>query len=137
MTLVQNIKDRYLAYSHFTEFVKKHTPEIFSERQLRKVYSSRIEGMIANYIRLSSKSENCDTVRNENANLEKQEEAVTITPAEVRCIIINAGKETEIGKANLRIKVAYWIICYCPWLLNIIYPVYHPVRKLVFRYFRK
>ena len=121
---IQNIRDRCLAYTHYAAFVNKHTPKLFSKRQLRKIQLSQINWMIANYIRIYVNSKSLET--------DTRIQNVTIEPDELRNIIVDAGIQNDISRAGIRTKVAYQLIRVCPQILKVIYPVYHPFRLLVY-----
>ena len=105
----KNLEDRTLALSHLEEFVRLHTPGIFQAAQFIKIRQAVLNGLIASYAR-----------RN------------TITDkAELRRQIIALGESEGTEQLGLRTKTAYRMICSCPWLLKLLYPVYHAARMAV------
>lgn len=113
----KTVNDFILAYSHFTSFVEANTPEIFTTEQLRKSRQRCLSGLLIFYFRWFGK------IKNEGAPFDE----------DLRKTIIEKEKETGIDACNLRKKVAYWMICVCPTLLRMIYPLYRPARFFLWR----
>ena len=117
----ENINDRNLAFAHFETFIEANTPEIFTIEQLNKRRQGRLNGMISLYIQYSEKSADSGEMTGEKL---KQE-------------IIECGKEIGIKSCGVRTRAAYWMLCSCPFLLKLLYPIYRPVRLLVWAIIRR
>ena len=102
--------DQLLAYSHFKEYVEKHTPEIFTEEQLIKCRQAHLNLMIGYYRIILKETNN------------------SIDDKELRKQIINVGSEISIGNCPFHRRIYYWMICYCPWLIQVVYPIYRNVQ---------
>ncbi len=103
----KNLEDRKLAIDHLAAFVEEHIPEVFGEEHLRKVRQMNLGSMMAYYAR------------------------GRVDTSEIRAAC------EEIGTAGLsfRFRIAMWMIRRCPWMLRMIYPVYRPIRLLVWKAF--
>lgn len=101
-------EDRKLAYDHIIAFVKKNSPEVFSETDLYIVLKSRMSTMLKFYVKGAADIRN---LRSTCENLDPQ-------------------------KLGLRGKMAYYMIRWSPWLLKVFYPVYHPLRMLLLRFYK-
>ena len=106
--------DMLTAYRHFDAFVEENTPEIFTEEQLRKNREARLYRLLRIYIRYALK--------------EGGEEG-----EELRREILATGLELDLRSFKFKIRAAYAMIRFCPWLLRVSYTLYHPVRDLVWR----
>ncbi len=111
----KNLEDRKKAFSHFEEFVRAHTPEIFSEKDALKFRSTMLNGMIASYAQIRPDDEDLGEVQME----------------ELRKEIIAMGQ--QIGKCTIKHRVAFFMLKHCPWMLNVAYSLYRPLRLLVMR----
>ena len=105
-----NIRDCILACSHWTSFVNEHTPGLFLKDQLRKTQQPLLEAMIVYYARFSGETA---FEEKEYCNNLKQH-------------IISISKETRFY-SRFPLMACYWMILLCPWLLRILYPVYHSI----------
>lgn len=114
---LKNLSDHLRAHSHFSAFIEANTPEIFNIEQLRKRRQICLQGMFSLYFRCSGKTKAEGELLYED----------------LRKMIIDKGKETKIGSCDFRIRVAYWMLCVCPNLLRIIYPLYRLRRLFIFR----
>lgn len=112
----KNEFDNVLAYTNLVSFVAAKTPDIFTAGQLNECRVVLINKMIFYYVR------HLDDFDEKGGFKEKLKKQIT-----------------DVGVENLRLstKVGYWMICWCPWLLQILVPVYSPVRRFVWRVIRK
>ncbi len=101
----KNMDDRKRACEHLEAFVRAHTPEVFNKRQLKKARELHLSGVISWYLHGLIDAEK----------------------------VVAAGRETGAEGCGIRIKAAYFVICFCPWLLKVLYPVYRPIRMLVWK----
>lgn len=113
---IENIRDRELACAHLTAFVAAHTPEIFTEKQLKKTRQSRLNNMMAEFATVKSAEKKTNSLEQRNQ-------------------IISLGKEMGMKNCTFRTRAAYAMVRFCPWLLKISYPINLPIRLLVFRIF--
>ena len=110
-----NMSDYIGAFSYVDSFVVKHTSEVFSTNQLRKVRLKNLERFISVYIRSLSRFGN-----NWSEFRKKLREKIVES---VKCT----------NNLHFKFKIASLMICYCPWLLRIMYFVYHPIRLTYYR----
>ena len=106
----KNIEDRKKTFSCLEEFALSHTPEIFNEEHLRKIRSSWLTYMIVSYIQISSGDE-------------VQKEALK---KEISATARQIGAEN----CTILVRIALFMVQYCPWLLKKMYSVYRPFRIL-------
>jgi len=108
----KNIDDRKRAFSRLEEYMRAHTPKIFSEgRVQKKIHSSGLIGMILCYIRFSFGGE-------------VQREAL-------RKEILATGQQIGVESCTIRCRGAFFIVKYCPWLLKTVCSAYRLFRILV------
>ena len=105
-----NINDSALANGHFISFVMQNTPDIFTGENLRKSRLAWLRRMTSYYAQLSR-----GTDKPLKSHLRRQ--------------ILALGKETGLSGCGIPQITVYWMICYCPWLLNVIYPAYRVIRQ--------
>lgn len=110
-----NLNDLFLTFSRIDSFIKMHMPSIFTEKQWKKSRQSRINVMIVCYIRIFGIDE--IDIKAFGEILRNQ--------------IIETTKEIGIANCGLKTMIAYQMMLYCPWLLRIVYPLYHPARMFV------
>lgn len=103
----KNLDDKNLANSHLETYVQAHTPEIFNPEKLQKIHLSNLNRLMEYYVQQQS-----------NNDKELREE------------IISAGQKIGIQNYNMRIKVAYEILRFCPGLFRIAHLLYHMFRLL-------
>ena len=113
----ESIRDLFLAYSHFDEFVKEHVPEVFSEETIALLEQRRMIQKISQFASLSRKK---DPEQKEYSE-------------ELRRQIIASGKTAELRDYKFSTQVCYWMICICPRLLVVFIQVLNPVRLFVKR----
>lgn len=116
----QHFDDFSLAFAHFNAFVAANTPGIFTVDQLKKWRWEHIYWLIKLYARFSSKALG----------------SMGITDEELIRKIMEEVREVGIENCSLRIKAACRMLCTCPWLLRMLFPIYLPVRSLVWKIFR-
>ena len=112
------LKDQILAYLRVNEFVAENLSNVLPEEYLQKNRQTCLNSMMAAYVRLFKVKENFDK-KAEGEKLRQQ--------------IVRVGDETEIVKCNIRTRIAYQVIRFCPWLLRIAYPFYRPIRIMIYR----
>lgn len=116
-----NIRDWIMAFTQYAAYVEEHIPDVFTRDHLTRVRQLQLHGMIARYLQSSRQ-------------LGKDGKAFV---HDLRNQIIASGRKTGIDSFDLRTKVLYVMICWCPWLLKAIYLVYRPARQLVWMLFRR
>lgn len=104
----KNISDFFRAHAHAISFIEANTPGIFTTEQLGKKRQSYLSGLISLYLRCYGKTKDDTELLDED----------------LRKMIIEKGKETGIETTGFRTRAAYWMLCVCPNLLRIIYPLY-------------
>ena len=111
----ENIRDWERAYAHYVRFVSENTPEIFTPAQCLRVQSGMLGGMIGQYVRCFGRAD--------------------IDSAALRERIMALGGRIGAGGLKWKTWVALAMLRSCPWLLRTVYPVYRPIRQLVYRVF--
>ena len=106
----ENVSDHMLAFSHLEAFVREHIPEVFCEEQLKKIRQHRLDRMIVYF----AKSTGDDRLRRK-----------------LKSRIVSAAEEWGIEDFGIRTKAAYRMVCRCPRLLEMLYPIYHHVRVFI------
>ena len=113
----ENISDKDRAYAHYEAFVRDHVPKVFTKVQLNRFSQARLNCMIADYsksVRSTQKID--DAFQNE---LSRRAMAY--------------GKNAGIDSFRLRTKVAYYVLSSCPWILQLIFPLYYSIRMAVWK----
>lgn len=108
----KNIKDMKLAWSHRDEYIQKNTPGIFREDQIDKCRRAWLNTLIVYFIKNSSDSQIKEKLKEE---------------------ILAAEKAVGIKTCGIRTRMAYRMVCFCPWLLRLAYSLYLPARLQVLR----
>lgn len=108
-----NLSDRMLAYSLIDEFVEKNTPSIFSKDDLKRRLQTTLKGNISLYVRYKNKK--------------------NIVAVELRNQIMKTGKEIGLDTLNFQSKVGFFMLCHCPIILRLAYPIYVPIRRLTYK----
>lgn len=111
-----NLADQLLSCSQVFAFVQDNTPRLFTPQQLKLVCQSYLNGMMSGYIRY------CGKYRGD------------AFAKEARRQIIVFGRKIGIDNVKFRMRVAYCMLCFCPWLLRLLYPVYHSIRMEILRF---
>ena len=101
-----NIRDRQLAFEHMRAYVASHIPDIFTEEQLRGFLLRHLRTQI----RLLTKVKGKDLF----VRLREQ--------------IISLGNEIGMENCGFQTRTAYRMVCRCPWLLKMIYPIYRVLK---------
>lgn len=107
-------RDRLLASSQMVSFIEDRTPEIFSLEQLEKKYESYLTEMIGTYILFSKR-------RDSEASSFSEE-------LRDKIVAIRNNRRVRIEKYSLKTKTAFRIVCFCPSLMTVLYPLYHAIR---------
>ena len=102
----QYYRDWLAAQSRMDAYFRSHVPDLFTDIQLENWRRLQIPGMLSFYARCSGK-------HGEKALCEK-----------VRLKIIRVGKKVGIGKCQFRTRVAFRMLCFCPWSLRAVFLVY-------------
>lgn len=114
---LERIEDRMLARSVFSAFVEAHTPDIFSWYQLAHVQQSQFKVLVRNWIWYASRAENPDDTYIED----------------FRRRVLREGQAIDAQSLELKVRVAYRMLCVCPRLLRLLYPVYHIIRMGIWK----
>lgn len=109
----KNIRDSMLANRHFTSFVSRHIPDLFTEDNLLRSRRAWLVRMIDYYSRLSWKEK-------------------TFKKELKREILQFEGIE-EIEKGDFPLRFACWMISKCPWLFKTLYLIHHAVRHMTWK----
>lgn len=105
----KHAKDLKLSYDNIIVYVESHIPDVFDETHLYKIRQSQMNGAIKYY------SQGC-------MNIE-----------EVKTVCGNM----DLKRVSFRTRIAYQMICYCPWLLKAVYPIYYQLKMSANRVFRR
>lgn len=110
----KNINDRIIASSHFDLFIEEHIGNTFSleQRNLKKKECLKVLFVLYFHHR----------------GRKKEGE---ITRSELRLIIIKLGKLVNIKTCSHNIRIAYPLICHCPFILDAIYGIYHLIHMAI------
>lgn len=108
----RNARDLMLAFSHYEAFVLSNIPEVFAEEHLKNVYQSELRQLIVFYIRMSR-----NNGKEEKAFLRK-----------LRNRILILGHKAGIRNNSKPVRIGYWVIRFCPVLVNIFSTAHYFVR---------
>ncbi len=112
----KNIMDRILAFSMRDRYIQDHIQGIFSKEQLLYLEKIKLRQLMDMYYRYSARM-----------NSEK------MFSAEFRKMIIEMQSTINLHQCNFRFRVMYYMLCSCPNLMKLIYPVsFQLYRCLVF-----
>ncbi len=103
---INNILDLLYAVSKVEDFLRRNTPGIFSEEQLTRKKAKKLSIMMRAYAMIVCTKRN----RIEGRKLREQ--------------IIQKDNLKIYNSLKIKTRIAYLIICICPWLLIILYPLY-------------
>lgn len=103
--MTKDIFDYVKANSNFISFIEINTPHIFSKEDELYAKSSLISVILGFSTRERSK--------------------------ETRMLVVKTARDIDIKKCGMRIMVEYWMFEKCPWLLNIIYPGFRRMRRIL------
>lgn len=112
----KEFSDWMLAESRVHSYISSHIPEFFSEELLERHKAAFLRALMAYYIHIKGSK--------------NDEEAL-------RRLIVKTGKTEATEKLGVRVSASYWLVCHCPWLLKGMYPLYRPVRRLVWAVVRR
>ena len=102
-------------HSRFEEFINANIPEVFSDLQLNRRCQDRLAAMITRYIHLSDKKEN--EWKEYNQELRRQ--------------IVEYGKSIGLRNCRREIKIKYWGISACPYLLKPSIRMFYSARRFI------
>lgn len=91
------------AHEQQIAFVEANIPEVFNEVHLRKAQQKLAIGMMIGYVNGVVDTDEIKAMR----------------------------KSIELEGLNLRTKIAFLMLRYCPWLMKYVYPIYRPLRVFV------
>lgn len=109
----EKVSHLLLAKSEMEAFIEANTPDLFSEEALKMFHQSHIKSMMAWYT-LIFRSDGIDR---------------KTTGEKLRKHIVKYGEEIGIESFGCRCRTGYRMICACPWLLRVVYPIYRPIRN--------
>ena len=112
---LKNLYDRNLAYSHFDSYVEANTPGVFTIEQTMKRRQASLNILFRVYLRYSSK-----TLR-----------SMYMTEDDLQKCIKEEVQKIGLKNCSLRSRAAYRMLCSCPSLLRMIYPIYRHVKLFV------
>lgn len=105
----QNIECQIRARLYVSDFLRSHSPEIFSEQQIRNYDRTLFYLTVINYAKYYKK--------NGSEYLKEQINDI-------------AGK-VGIKDCGFKMRTAYYIMLHCPWMLKYAYPAYSKIRGFV------
>ena len=105
------ISDRILAESHFTLFIKAHSPEIYTSMHLNKRKTVKLKVLISSYLWA------CRYYWNQENTFRLK----------LREQIIEIGDAVEVYQLDTHTKICFWMIRFCPFLIRTLYPIYSAV----------
>ncbi len=108
-----NLSDMILSYSHLDKFVETNTPIIFSPDDLKRRLQSTLNISISIYVRYKNKRD--------------------VVAVDLRRRLIKRGQEIGLDTLSYRSKIAFFMLCHCPMILTLAYPIYVPVRHLTYK----
>lgn len=114
MHILKNRKDFVKSLFQFELFIKKNIPDIFDENHLRRIRRLRLYQLIICYVLFSYESH--------SINLYYYQK--------LRKKIIRLKSEVGINDANIFRKMTYYMICYFPFVLNLVILFFYLLNKL-------
>lgn len=108
---IQNVQDLNVAFSHLDEFVRSHTPDLFSDETLQNVTRRRILRLVSEYAHFLKRNP-------------KEKKALK----EVRAMILELGHGALLRRSGLTIRVLYFLIRFLPWSVPVVRPCYRLLR---------
>ena len=112
------LSDRVLAAFRVDNFVSENLAEELPEKNIRRIRQTSLNSAITAYARAYKVKEEFDR-HTEREKLRQQ--------------IIRNGKKIGIENCIIKTRAAYHMIHFCPWLFGISYPIYRPIRMLVYK----
>lgn len=118
----KNVRDRELAYRHYTEYTVSHTPEYFEKKDLNTALARQYSSLLSQYHLCASSR----------------------MPERKKCLdylsrqILDVKSRIDIKECSLKLRISSFLYSYAPgWVSGLIYRVYVLLRmcimKLVFR----
>lgn len=107
-----NAEDCIMALSHFEEYVRLNIPGTFKPEHLKLTRIYKLDWMVHYYVQLVQENK-------DNAFCNELRESIFV--------LKNTFKMDGVGLIR---TLRYWLICYFPWLLRILYPVYKGIQKI-------
>ena len=108
----KNIRDSLRAFSMREKYIMANIPIVFNEEHLFQTYCSKLKNMIETYICMISVEE----YDKELAGFLWNE-------------IVQTRKNVSLYKCGSRTMALYLLICYCPVMIKLFYPVYRWMRS--------
>ena len=105
------INSRILAMTYTSDFLRAHSPEVFSEKQVHRYDIRKMNTLMVLCLKCPGKDD--------YEYLKRQ--------------IIDMVDRIGIDKYSLKIRAAYYMLCYCPWTLKYGYRAYSQIREFVWK----
>ena len=106
----QNARDWMRARKQMESYVEENTPKLFVPGILEKMQDQTVQGMTAAWAKtVEDDREYADNLRRE---------------------ILEKGRSLDRSSWDLRNRIAFQMLRFCPWMIPIIWPVYLFVRRL-------
>lgn len=103
-----NLEDAVQSYIRTEPFIRANVPDLFSSDQLLLFERSIIKRMLQVYIK--SRHITGNARREFRANLRKQ--------------IAESGVKYGVERFGFKMRTAYMMVCRCPWMFDLCYPVF-------------
>ena len=110
---VTNLSDKMLACSCLDNYIEKNTPAVFSADDLNQGLQATLNSIISVYAQYKNKND-----------------AVAV---ELRDRSIKKGRQLGLDTMSCRTRIAFFMLCHCPNLLTIAYPIYLSIRRLTYK----
>lgn len=110
---VTNLSDKMLACSCLDNYIEKNTPAVFSADDLNQGLQATLNRTISVYAQYKNKND-----------------AVAV---ELRDRSIKKGRQLGLDTMSCRTRIAFFMLCHCPNLLTIAYPIYLSIRRLTYK----
>ena len=104
-----SINDLLLAYFKIDCFISNNIPEVFNTECLQKKRETQFVSLVLIYFNLANS--------NEGNNKE--------VCKELRNRIKKFRYSISLKHCSFKIQLRYWIVIVCPWIIRLLYPVYH------------
>lgn len=106
ITTEKIIHDKIVSLRYVEKYVETHIPEIFSEEHLIRCKQRLLRFLIRNY-----------TYAETPRLLKEMKDQVTIT-----------SNQIGVADCSIKMRVGCCMMRFCPWLIKILYPIYHQIR---------
>ena len=113
----EKIGDLMLAFSVFSSFIEEHIPGVFSQEQLMRVRRKQLNSLLACYARLIGRTD----ARSDRYAVDLKRQ------------ILEKGQALGMKNLDFKTRIGCRMLRDCPWLLRLLYPVYHAVRMGIWR----